>query len=104
MRRKPGRMLKRAMDLTLTLLTMSVWVPCVLLLGLVVKLEDGKHIFYRRRVVGPDGEFDAFKLRTMGVDADQWLGSHPELLDAFRVSFKLKDDPRITRVGRFLRK
>jgi lipopolysaccharide/colanic/teichoic acid biosynthesis glycosyltransferase len=95
---------KGIMDLTLTLVAAPLWVPVLLLLGLMVKLHDKGPVFYHRRVVGPDGEFDAFKLRTMRVDADQWLENHPGLLEEFRASFKLKNDPRITRIGRRLRK
>ena len=61
-------------------------------------------MIYRRRVVGTGGDFDAFKLRTMRVDADRWLAENPRLLEEYQKSFKLKEDPRITRVGRFLRR
>jgi lipopolysaccharide/colanic/teichoic acid biosynthesis glycosyltransferase len=74
------------------------------LLGLLVKFEDGGPIIYRRRVLGQEGPFDALKLRTMRVDADRWLEQYPELMEEFRKNFKLKDDPRLTKVGKFLRK
>jgi lipopolysaccharide/colanic/teichoic acid biosynthesis glycosyltransferase len=78
--------------------------PVVLILALRIKLHDGGPAFFRRRVVGPGGEFDAFKLRTMRVDADEVLGRDPLLRRQFEVNFKLQDDPRITAVGAKLRR
>jgi lipopolysaccharide/colanic/teichoic acid biosynthesis glycosyltransferase len=83
---------------------LPLWGPVIILLGLIIKLSDGGPIFYRRRVMGPKGSFDAFKLRTMRVDADRWLEQHPDLLEEFRKNFKLKEDPRVTKLGMFLRK
>ena len=53
---------------------------------------------------GTRREFDAFKLRSMRVDADEILQKDPALRREFEVNFKLKHDPRITRLGAFLRK
>ena len=69
-----------------------------------IKRYDGGPAFFRRRVIGPKGEFDAFKLRTMRVDADEVLQSDALLRRRFEVNFKLKDDPRITSVGVKLRR
>jgi lipopolysaccharide/colanic/teichoic acid biosynthesis glycosyltransferase len=101
---KPTRVLKRVMDLTLVFIFLPVWGLVMMLLGLVVKLSDSGPIFFRRRVMGPKGSFHALKLRTMRVDADPWLEQHPELMEEFRKNFKLKEDPRVTKVGKFLRK
>ena len=78
--------------------------PLVAILALRIKLHDGGPVFFRRRVVGPRGEFDAFKLRTMRVDAEEMLRGDPELRRQFEVNFKLKYDPRITRAGAALRR
>jgi len=78
--------------------------PLLAALALVIKCHDGGPVFFRRRVVGPKGPFDAFKLRSMRVDADQILLRDPELRQEFEVNFKLKDDPRVTAVGAILRK
>ena len=72
--------------------------------AVLIKLEDGGPVIHRRRVLGPQGEFDALKLRTMHVDADRILQQHPHLMAEYIRNFKLKDDPRITRVGRLLRR
>jgi lipopolysaccharide/colanic/teichoic acid biosynthesis glycosyltransferase len=77
--------------------------PVIAFLALFV-IIDGGPLFHRRRVVGRDGPFDALKIRSMIVDADGALKRQPELEKRFKENFKLQNDPRITRVGRFLRK
>jgi lipopolysaccharide/colanic/teichoic acid biosynthesis glycosyltransferase len=96
--------LKRAIDLIGSAFLLVVSAPLVLILALRIKLHDGGPAFFRRHVIGPKGEFDAFKLRTMRVDADEALRRDPFLRRRFEVNFKLKDDPRITVVGAMLRR
>lgn len=98
-----NRALKRAIDLIGALLLLLVSAPVVFVLALRIKSHDGGPAFFRRRVVGPKCEFDAFKLRTMRVDADEILRQDVLLRRQFEVNFKLKDDPRITSVGAKLR-
>ena len=98
------RALKRAIDLVGSSFLLVVSAPLVLILALSVKFHDGGPSFFRRRVTGPKGEFDAFKLRTMRVDADEVLRRDPVLCRRFEVNFKLKDDPRVTAVGAKLRR
>ena len=86
---------------TILLITLS---PLLLVIALAVKLQDGKPVIYRRRVVGPKGEFDAYKFRSMRPDADTVLESNPGLREEFERNFKLTADPRVTRVGSWLRK
>jgi lipopolysaccharide/colanic/teichoic acid biosynthesis glycosyltransferase len=78
--------------------------PLICILALRIKLHDGGPAFFRRRVVGPKGEFDALKLRTMRTDADQVLSRDANLRRQFEVNFKLKDDPRVTLIGTILRR
>jgi len=99
-----NRAFKRAFDLIGALLLLLLSAPVVFILALRIKSHDGGPAFFRRRVVGPQGEFDAFKLRTMLVDADDVLRRDPVLRRQFEVNFKLKDDPRITSVGAALRR
>jgi exopolysaccharide biosynthesis polyprenyl glycosylphosphotransferase len=74
-------------------------------LALLIKLEDGGPVFYRSAYVGPDGGNRYYlKFRSMRVDADKILEQDSELRRKFYSRCKLKDDPRITRMGRFLRK
>lgn len=79
--------------------------PFLLLIALLVKLDSPGPALHRRRVLGAGGQtFDAFKFRTMRVDADEYLEQHPELAEELERNGKLKDDPRVTRLGKFLRK
>src|SRR2546422_7761130 len=98
------RSVKRCIDLLGAGILTAVLFPVFIVIGLLVVLDDGWPVIYRRRVVGAAGEFDAFKFRTMIRDADSILAANPALKAEFERNFKLKDDPRITRVGAFLRK
>ncbi len=98
------RTLKRAIDLGGAALLLALSTPIVFVLALRIKSHDGGPAFFRRRVIGPKGEFDAFKLRTMRPDADDVLRGDPELCRQFEVNFKLKNDPRVTSIGATLRR
>jgi exopolysaccharide biosynthesis polyprenyl glycosylphosphotransferase len=98
-------LLKMAVDYTLAISALVVLAPVLLLVGLLVKLDSGGPILHRRRVLGVSGKaFDAFKFRTMVHNADEVLARDTQLRAAFEHGYKLKRDPRITRVGQFLRK
>ena len=80
-----------------------------LAIGLLVKLTSRGPVFYVQQRVGRDHRsFGCIKFRTMRRDADKILStvlaSSPDLQEEFRNDFKLKNDPRITRIGRFLRR
>ena len=92
------------MDLVGSSILLIFSAPLVVILAMRIKLHDGGPALFRRRVIGPEGEFDAFKLRTMRVDADEILRRDPELRRQFEINFKLKHDPRVTRVGTALRR
>jgi lipopolysaccharide/colanic/teichoic acid biosynthesis glycosyltransferase len=75
------------------------------LIAIAVKLDSPGPLIHRRRVMGVNGtQFDAFKFRTMYVNGDEILAKYPELQQKLDTNHKLKDDPRVTRVGKFLRK
>ena len=96
---------KRLLDVAGAGAGLTIAAPCLAVLALLIRLEDGGPALHRRRVLGVGGrEFDALKLRTMRPDADAWLALQPELLAAYQQNVKLADDPRVTRVGRVLRK
>ena len=95
---------KRCIDLLGAGILIVALFPVLIVIGLVVFFGDGWPVIYRRRVLGTTAEFDAFKFRTMMRDADLILASNPALKGEFERNFKLKDDPRIIRVGAFLRK
>lgn len=99
------QVLKFALDYCLTIPGLIALVPAFVLIGLAIKLDSPGPIFHRRRVMGVNGrKFDAFKFRTMYVNGDELLAGRPDLQEELARNHKLKDDPRVTRVGQFLRK
>ena len=103
-RRLHQRILKWVIDLFGALTLLLLLSPLLLLIALLIVVTDGFPIHYLRRVVGSRGEFNAYKFRTMCRDADAVLELNPELREEFRQNFKLQSDPRVTRVGVWLRK
>jgi lipopolysaccharide/colanic/teichoic acid biosynthesis glycosyltransferase len=98
------RALKRCLDVAGAVPLLILCAPLIGLFALRIKLHDGGPALFRRRVVGPKGEYDAFKLRTMRVDADDVLRRDDRLRRQFEVNFKLQHDPRVTAVGAALRR
>ncbi|WP_325168844.1 sugar transferase [Paracoccus caeni] len=99
---------KRFFEVSLILLTAPVSLPLILLLALLVAL-DGHNPFYVQKRIGRNGRiFRLWKLRSMVVDADARLAGHlalnPEAREQWNLTQKLKQDPRITRIGWILRK
>ena len=96
--------LKRALDLTVALLLMPVYLPVLLILAIAIKLDSPGPVFYNRVRVGKDGTpFVMYKLRTMVADAEQRLADLQHLNAGGAHMIKITNDPRVTRVGRFLR-
>jgi lipopolysaccharide/colanic/teichoic acid biosynthesis glycosyltransferase len=95
---------KTAIDVVGSVILIAVFSPLFVLIAGLILVTDGRPIIYRRRVIGRDGEFDAYKFRTMRRDADQMLQQDERLRAAFDSTFKLKRDPRVTRLGAVLRK
>ena|SRR5579863_8702716 len=98
------RLFKRLIDVLGSCCIIVILSPILLIVAILVGLIEGRPILYRRRVMGGSGEFDALKFRTMRKDADAVLAADPELKAAFVENFKLKLDPRVTRLGAWLRK
>lgn len=101
--------IKRLYEAAFVLFIAPVWVPVMLVCALMVYLKDGQSPFYAQERVGRNGKrFKALKLRTMVPNADQvldgYLDAHPALKAEWEASHKLKEDPRITGVGYFLRR
>ena len=81
----------------------------MLLIMLCIKLDSRGPVFYRHtRIMATGREFECLKFRTMVVDAEKQLSEllekDPALAEEWAKNYKLKDDPRITRIGRFLRR
>jgi Undecaprenyl-phosphate galactose phosphotransferase WbaP len=105
----PGsRLIKFLIDWVATLTGGILILPFIGLIALLIKLDSSGPIFYRQVRIGQGGQpFKAWKFRTMVWNAEaalqDYLERHPELQEAWQREHKLKFDPRITRVGRFLR-
>jgi lipopolysaccharide/colanic/teichoic acid biosynthesis glycosyltransferase len=97
--------LKRLFEAPIALLATLALLPVMAVVALLVKLTSPGPVIHRRRVLGRGGvQFDAFKFRTMVPKADEWIRSNPRLYSEFQAKQKLADDPRVTPVGRVLRK
>jgi len=98
--------LKRAVDILGSLFGMVAISPLLAAVAVAIKLEDprGPVIFSQTRI-GKDGKpFKIYKFRSMCVDAEEKLKKMRDRNDISGPMFKIKDDPRITRVGKFIRK
>lgn len=96
---------KRGLDLLLTILALPVVVPLLGLLALAVRLDSPGAPFYTQLRTGRGGRrFRMFKLRTMVHNAEELKEKYAHLNELSPPDFKITDDPRVTRVGRFLRK
>jgi exopolysaccharide biosynthesis polyprenyl glycosylphosphotransferase len=95
---------KRTMDWVLASLGLLCSAPVLLIAAVVIKLDDRGRVLYRQERVGRDGRpFEVLKLRTMVPDASARLESLAAHNERSGPLFKLSVDPRVTRVGRFLR-
>lgn len=96
---------KRAFDIVFSLVVLAVLSPLLLLIALLIKLDSPGPVLFTQERVGLHGRrFKLYKFRTMVRDAEKLL---PQLLqrnEADGPVFKLRNDPRVTRVGRFLRR
>lgn len=100
--------LKRSFDISFSLFVLVACSPLYLLISLLIKLTSAGPIFYVQERVGRDYKtFRCLKFRTMYVDADRILEqlfiTSPQLRTEFQKNFKLKRDPRVTLIGKFLR-
>jgi len=104
-----SRISKRFADLVLVVLTAPLWFPLCLIMSAMIWLEDRHSPFFLQERVGHNQRlFKTWKFRTMHPDAEallkRKLEENPELEAEWSSGFKLRNDPRITRVGAFLRK
>src|SRR5262245_43072229 len=96
---------KPVVEWLLALVAVVLLSPLVVAIAAVILLTSGRPVIHRRRVVGRGGtEFDAFKFRTMVCGAERVLEQNDRLREMFARNWKLSADPRVTRVGRVLRK
>jgi exopolysaccharide biosynthesis polyprenyl glycosylphosphotransferase len=97
--------MKSLVEYSLSAVGLLLTLPTLVMIAIAIKLDSPGPVLHRRRVLGVAGRpFDAFKFRTMYVNGNEMLESTPDLQRQLRTDHKLKDDPRVTRVGRLLRK
>lgn len=99
--------IKRFIDIIGSLLGLVILSPVFLILGIMIKIEDPKGpVFYSHKRVGKNGNMiPVYKFRSMFQNADQMIKDFtPEQKKEFNENFKLKNDPRITKIGNFIRK
>jgi lipopolysaccharide/colanic/teichoic acid biosynthesis glycosyltransferase len=97
---------KRIMDITLVLLSMPFWLPLLGLIALVIRVTSpGAPVVFKQLRTGKGGRrFNMYKFRTMVPHAEELKSKYAHLNELQWPDFKITNDPRITRVGRFLRK
>ena len=96
---------KRFFDILLSVLALSVLFPVFVVVAVAIKAEDGGDIIYTSTRLTKNGrEFKMYKFRSMCMGADKMLDSLMEYNEVSGPVFKIKNDPRVTRVGRLLRK
>jgi len=96
---------KRMLDIAGACAGLLLFLPFFLIIPFITLIESKGPVIYRRKVRGKNGKpFSAYKFRTMVQNADHFLEENREMKVRFLENFKLKEDPRITKTGRVLRK
>ncbi len=104
-----GGLVKRSFDITAAVCALLIFSPIFLMIMALVKFSDKGPAFYGHTRIGHNGRpFKCLKFRTMATDGDallqKYLRENPEANEEWRLTRKLKDDPRVTIVGKVLRK
>ena len=97
---------KRIIDVIISIIGLIVLSPIFLILAIIIKLDSKGPVFFAHTRYGKDGKkFKMYKFRTMYENAQDMINDFtPEQMKEWKENFKLQDDPRITKVGKFLRK
>lgn len=103
------RLMKRIIDICFSLIGGLLLLPLFALISVLIKLDSPGPVLYGNWRIGQGGRwFKVWKFRSMVMDADrilkEYLEKHPELREEWERDQKLRDDPRVTRIGRILRK
>lgn len=103
--RLPYQIAKRAFDIVVSLVAILLLSPVFLVIALAIAFSDGFPVIFKHRRVGLNGRpFDIYKFRTMIRNAEEVLKKDPELWKQFQENYKIERDPRIMKIGHFLRK
>lgn len=100
------RIVKRVLDILCSIAALVVLSPVFLITAIAIKLDDGGPVIHKRYCVGKGNkEYIMYKFRSMRVDADNLVKTlTPDQLEEYQKECKLENDPRITRVGKFIRR
>lgn len=102
--RKGYHFVKRLFDITLSTIGLIILSPLMLIIAYKIKKEDDGPVFYKQVRIGKNGRhFKMYKFRSMVTNADQLLEELKDQNDVDGAMFKMKHDPRITKVGHFIR-
>ncbi len=100
-----SRFLKRTLDLALSVVGVVLLSPLLLIVALAIKRDSPGPVLFRQTRVGRNGEhFQCYKFRSMRQDAEKMLGDLADQNEASGPLFKMRNDPRITRVGKWIRR
>ena len=100
------KFIKRFLDIMLALVGMIVLSPVFLIIALAIKLESKGPVFFKHTRIGKDGKIiKIYKFRSMVDNAENLIKSFtPEQMKEYKENYKLSNDPRVTKVGKFIRK
>lgn len=98
--------IKRGIDVVLASIALVVLSPIFLIIALAIKLESKGPVFFKHTRIGKDGKIiKLYKFRSMVINAEELIKTFtPEQMKEYKENYKLTNDPRITKVGKFLRK
>lgn len=97
--------IKRAIDLLLSSVILLIVFPFFSVIAILIRLDSPGSVLFKRRVIGMYGKsFDMYKFRSMVEGAEDILANDEELKKVYYISAKLHTDPRVTRMGKFLRR
>ena len=107
--RKSNRIMKRIFDIVATVCGGIFILPFMLIIAIIIYLDSGGPIIYKQKRVGRNGkEFNFYKFRSMVKNADtileEYLNTHEDEKKEWQKNFKLKNDPRVTKIGKIIRK
>ena len=105
-RQSPYRYIKRFMDVILATIALVVLSPIFLIIAIAIKIESTGPVLFKHARIGKNGKIiKLYKFRSMVINAEELIKSFtPEQMKEYKENYKLTNDPRITKIGKFLRK
>lgn len=105
-KKTPYKAIKRIMDVVLASMGLIVLLPVFAIVALAIKIESKGPVFFKHTRIGKDGKIiKIYKFRSMVQNAEDLIKKFtPEQMKEYKENYKLTDDPRITKIGKFLRK